>query len=79
MYISPVILDWIMIAGASFCAGMIGFYIGWKRNEETIASTINYLVDEGFVKSFKNDQGELELIKIRDEAPNGSKTNPNEA
>lgn len=79
MYIDPVTLNWILIGAASFCAGMIGYYIGWKRNEDMIATTITYLANEGFVRSYHNDEGELELIKLNDEVPNGRKKDADEA
>ena len=69
MYIDPITLNWILIGAASVCAGMIGYYIGWKRNEEIIANTITYLAQEGFVRSFHNSDGELELIKLSESTP----------
>jgi hypothetical protein len=69
MYIDPVTLNWILIAGASLCAGMIGYSYAERRNEETIADTITYLAKEGFVKSYENEDGELELIKLNEDIP----------
>ena len=69
MYIDPVTLNWILIAGASLCAGMIGYSYAARRNEETIADTITYLAKEGFVKSYENEDGELELIKLNEDIP----------
>lgn len=69
MYIDPIMFNWILIGGASICAGMIGYYVGTKSNEEAIADTITYLAQEGFVKSFENEDGELELIKLNEDIP----------
>lgn len=69
MYIDPVTLNWILIGAASLCAGMAGYYYGVRCNEETIADTITYLAKEGFVKSFENEDGELELIKLNEDIP----------
>lgn len=69
MYIDPIMFNWILIGAASGCAGMIGYYLGRGRNEETIADTITYLAQEGFVKSFENENGELELVKLNDDLP----------
>lgn len=79
MYIDPITLNWILIGAASFAAGMIGYHIGWKRNEEMISTTITYLANEGFVKSYIDENGELELIKLNDEVPNGRKETIDEA
>ena len=69
MYIDPITLNWLLIASASFCAEMIGYHFA-KRNDETIiASTITYLTNEGYVKSYVDENGELELIKLHNEVP----------
>ena len=70
MYIDPITLNWIMIGAASLCAGMIGYHFGRKSDEVVIANTITYLAQEGFVRSYHNDEGELELIKINESFPN---------
>lgn len=69
MYIDPITLNWIMIGAASLCAGMIGYHFGRKSDEVVIANTITYLAQEGFVRSFHNDEGELELIKLNEPRP----------
>lgn len=69
MYIDPIILNWIMIGGASVCAAMIGYHFGRKSDEVVIANTITYLAQEGFVRSYHNDEGELELIKLNESRP----------
>jgi Ni,Fe-hydrogenase I cytochrome b subunit len=69
MYIDPITLNWILIGAASVCAGMIGYYFGRKSDEVVIANTITYLAQEGFVRSFHNSEGELELIKLNEKLP----------
>lgn len=69
MYIDPITLNWIMIGAASLCAGMIGYHFGRKSDEVVIANTITYLAQEGFVRSYHNDEGELELIKLNESRP----------
>ena len=69
MYIDPITLNWIMIGAASFCAAMAGYHWARRNDEEIIANTITYLAQEGFVKSFHNSDGELELIKINESVP----------
>jgi hypothetical protein len=36
------------------------------RTEEIIGNTVDYLIDEGYLKTRKLDGGEIELIKPRD-------------
>ena len=69
MYIDPITLNWLLITAASFCAAMVGYYWARRNDEMIIANTITYLAEEGFVKSFKNSEGELELIKLHNEVP----------
>lgn len=79
MYIDPITLNWILMALGSICAGMIGFYVARKRNEDVIESTINYLSSEGYLRSIQNDDGETEIVKLYDGDKNGSKKNSDEA
>jgi hypothetical protein len=79
MYIDPITLNWILMALGSICAGMIGFHIARKRNEDVIESTISYLTNEGFLRSVENEDGELEIVKLYDGDKNGSKKNSDEA
>ena len=73
MFIDPITLNWILIGAASLCAGMIGYHFGRKSDEVVIANTITYLTQEGFVKSYENEDGELELIKINESLPTEKK------
>lgn len=69
MYVDPITLNWIIMAAGSFCAAMIGYHWARRNDEQIIANTITYLAQEGFVKSFHNSEGELELIKVTEEVP----------
>lgn len=69
MYIDPIMFNWILIAGASLCAAMIGYHFGKKSNEAAIADTITFLAKEGFVKSYIDENGDLELIKLNEDLP----------
>lgn len=77
MFIDPVILNWIIIAAASFAAMMIGYSAGRKGNDSIIAGTISYLSDEGFVRSYTDKDGELHLIKLNEDMPNGRRRKKN--
>lgn len=64
MYIDPT---YLMLAGVCFCAFMIGRNWGQMSSTMTIAATIEHLIEEGYLRSYVNADGETELIKIRDE------------
>ena len=77
MWIDPITLNWIIIATASFVAMMIGYSVGRKGNESIIAGTISYLSNEGFVKSYTDEEGELHLVKLNEDMPNGRRRKKN--
>lgn len=60
MYMDPMIL----LAAASFCAGMVGYHFGRRSDEEIVMGTINYLINNNFVRSYENEDGELEILKL---------------
>ena len=62
MFIDPVIINWLIMAGLSLCAFMIGKHYGSGEKEDTIAHTIEYLIEQGFLKARKTMDGEYELI-----------------
>lgn len=64
--LSAEMIGWVLIGGASLCAFMIGKLIGQKEHDQTIENTINYLIDEGFLR-YKKVNGEIEIIKLNDE------------
>lgn len=61
MYIDPTLVSWLIIGGASFCAFMIGKLITEKKLEDQIEDTIDFLIENNFVKARKNLSGEWEL------------------
>ncbi len=56
-------IDTAVIAYGLFIMGRISVK---DRTEEIISSTVDYLIDEGYLKTRKLDGGEIELIKPRD-------------
>lgn len=60
MFIDPII---IMAAGA-FCAFMVGFHWARRNDDTIIAHTITYLADNNYVRSFENEDGEIELLRL---------------
>ena len=68
MYIDPIIIQYILIAGASVCTFMIGLLWSDNKREAIIESTIMYLVENNYVKA-KHIDGEIELLPL-DEVDN---------
>mgnify|MGYP003642703218 CR=1 FL=1 len=64
--ISVEFINWLLIGGASLCAFMIGKILGEKNHEDTIKTTIDYFIDEGFIR-WKKTNGEIELLKLDDD------------
>lgn len=62
MFIEPITISWILLASASFCAFMIGKLSGNNDRETAIEDTLQYLINEGFVKARTTPDGEIELI-----------------
>ena len=63
MFIDPTIISWLLIAGASLCAFMIGRSWDNMNRETIIESTIHYLIDNNFIKAKKID-GEWEILEL---------------
>ena len=63
MFIDPTIISWLLITGASFCAFMIGRSWDNMNRETIIESTIQYLIDNNFIKAKKID-GEWEILEL---------------
>jgi len=66
MYIDPVLLNWILIIGCSFCAGMAGWSYGQKKTEDNIVDGLLYLIQNGFIRHKTNSDGELEIMKLNE-------------
>lgn len=56
-----------VIGGGIF---IVSFFIGrWSipdRQDEIVENTINYLINDGYLKFRKNINGEIELLKIEE-------------
>lgn len=63
MYIDPIILQYSLIAAISFCAFMVGRTLGAGDRDVIIADTLEYLVENGFVRGRRSDD-ELEILKL---------------
>lgn len=63
MFVDPTLISWLLIAGASLCAFMIGRSWDKMNREIIIESTIQYLIDNNFIKAEKID-GEWEILEL---------------
>ena len=63
MFIDPTLLNWIFILAASLCAFMIGRSWDKMNREEIIETTIQYLIDNNFIKA-KKINGEWEILEL---------------
>ena len=57
-------MEWILLIAASACAFMVGVNYGRRDIYIAIESTINYMIDNGYVKS-KSNGVETELIPLK--------------
>jgi hypothetical protein len=58
-------MGWILITLASFCAFMVGLNYGRREQFKAIEATINYMIDNGYVKSRSNGI-DTELIPLNE-------------
>jgi magnesium-transporting ATPase (P-type) len=63
MFIDPTLISWILILATSLCAFMIGRSWDKMNREEIIENTIQYLIDNNFIKA-KKINGEWEIIEL---------------
>lgn len=66
MIISTTMVLWILFAAASVCAFMIGRQTYYMSRDEVIESTIMYLVENNLVRWKKDENGEIELLRLDD-------------
>ena len=67
MYLDPIYIHWALLGGASICAFMIGKEWGARTTNNTIEDCIGYLCDEGYIRHKTNADGEIQIIKLRDD------------
>lgn len=60
----PLILTILISCGIFFVAFKIGEGYGEGTRNQTIEETIKYLIDEGYLRSTVNQDGELEIIPL---------------
>lgn len=62
--LSPTLISWLLISGASVCAFMIGFLFAHSTRDQIIEATIMYLIDDGYLQARTDQDGDIELIPI---------------
>lgn len=63
MIISSTVIMWVLFGAASFSALMIGINVGAGRREAAIQDTIDFLIENNYLKSRPLQDGDIELIK----------------
>ena len=61
--IDPTIISWLIILGASACAFMAGRNLGILSREDIAETTIQYLIDNKFLRA-KKINGEWEILDL---------------
>lgn len=64
MYIDPIILNWTLMLGASFCAFMVGRLLYQQTEDEVIEKTVLYLIQNNFIRAQKNENDEWEILDL---------------
>tara|TARA_R110000868_G_scaffold280521_2_gene540686 strand:- start:6950 stop:7162 length:213 start_codon:yes stop_codon:yes gene_type:complete len=64
-YIDPFTATALISGGIFFVSYMLGKWKGEGEHEKTIAYTIDHLIDEGFIKTKRLPNGEVEMIPFR--------------
>ncbi len=62
----PMLQTALAAGGIFLVSYLLGRSHAQARHEDIIAATIDHLIDDGYLYSAKNAQGEVELVKIAD-------------
>lgn len=61
----PLVLTLLISGGIFVVSFLLGeSFAGWRKNR-IIENTIKYLVDEGYLRSEVNEDGELEILPLK--------------
>lgn len=66
LHIDPIIMTWLTLGAACICSFMIGRN-SQPATEIVIESTIQHLIDSGYVKARQTADGDWDLIKLDDQ------------
>ena len=64
-YIDPLFAATVLSGGIFFVSYMLGKWRGEGNHEKIIEITIDHLIDEGFIKTKKKSNGEIEMIPFK--------------
>lgn len=64
-YIDPLIATLLISGGIFLVSFMLGKSHGEGKVEQTIAATIDHLIDEGYIKTRTLPNGEVELLPYK--------------
>lgn len=60
------VISWLLIVAIVFTA--YGMWVGFKKGAlDAAEATIDVLIENGFIKSRTNENGEVELLKYNEE------------
>lgn len=65
--INMVPIQWIpslLLILASVCTFMIGNLYARRSQDSTIENTLIYLIEQGYLKSSTDEDGEIEILKL---------------
>ncbi len=55
---------WIILAGACGCTFMIGRLLGERKVEQTVDTTLEYLMHNNMIRWQKREDGEIEILTL---------------
>jgi hypothetical protein len=64
--LSPLVVQWALFIAASVSSFMIGKSYFQADQDKVIERTIMYLVENGLVRWERNEDGEIELLKLEE-------------
>ena len=64
-YIDPLFAATVLSGGIFFVSYMLGKWRGEGNHEKTIEITIDHLIDEGFIRTKRMPNGEVEMIPFK--------------
>jgi phenolic acid decarboxylase len=67
MLIEPWLFETIFAGLFMFVGYKIGYWYQESKREEIVSSTIDYLIEGGFVKHRVREDGDIDLIQIEPE------------
>lgn len=67
MYIEPWLVNLVWSIGFVWVGALIGYYWYRKDHEQIVGETVDFLAEQGFVLYKPGINGEMELIRLKEE------------